>query len=54
MINSFYLDKPCFSSPCLNNGVCVDENTSYRCECRPGYSGNNCQNCNLFMKMYLN
>ncbi|CAF0831612.1 unnamed protein product [Brachionus calyciflorus] len=43
--------RPCSSSPCLNNGTCIDKtsrnmsdfNQSYICECRPYYNGTNCE-----------
>ena len=35
---------PCSPNPCLNFGVCQRDGLSnYRCQCRPGYSGQNCQ-----------
>ena len=33
----------CAESPCLNEGECVDEVTSYQCECKPGFEGKNCE-----------
>lgn len=30
-------------SPCLNEGKCVNELNSYRCECKLGYEGDNCE-----------
>lgn len=32
----------CQSEPCLNDGRCIDEIGSYKCECQGGYSGVNC------------
>lgn len=33
----------CDSSPCLNNGTCLDVVNGYFCSCRPGYSGDHCE-----------
>lgn len=33
----------CFSNPCMSGGTCLDETYGYRCSCRLGYSGMNCQ-----------
>ena len=33
----------CASSPCQNNGTCVDDVNSYTCQCDRNYVGNNCQ-----------
>ncbi|XP_035661274.1 uncharacterized protein LOC118405716 [Branchiostoma floridae] len=33
----------CESSPCENDGTCVDDINSYTCTCPPGYGGDNCQ-----------
>nr|XP_058940533.1 ficolin-2-like [Pocillopora verrucosa] len=39
------IENPCNSSPCLNNGTCQAGFTSkgFRCVCRHGFSGENCQ-----------
>ncbi|XP_071506100.1 uncharacterized protein [Diadema antillarum] len=37
------LDDECRSSPCLNGGSCIDGNSSYTCQCPPGYTGINCE-----------
>lgn len=31
------------STPCLNNGSCVDDISSYKCYCRRGFIGTNCE-----------
>ncbi|XP_031558160.1 protocadherin Fat 4-like [Actinia tenebrosa] len=33
----------CSSSPCQNDGICVDTWFDYYCQCTDGYSGRNCQ-----------
>lgn len=33
----------CNSNPCDNYGVCLDSPNSYKCECKSGFTGNNCQ-----------
>ncbi|EDO28822.1 predicted protein, partial [Nematostella vectensis] len=35
--------KPCDSSPCKNNGTCVDVDVKgYRCACAQGFTGLDC------------
>ncbi|XP_044168082.1 fibropellin-1-like, partial [Acropora millepora] len=35
---------PCKASkPCKNNATCVNNNGDYRCICKPGYQGKNCE-----------
>jgi hypothetical protein len=48
---SFFNTDPCSGSPCLNNGVCTVNYSSYpnyyTCSCINGYTGTNCQfGCN--------
>ncbi|KAH0622067.1 hypothetical protein JD844_024009 [Phrynosoma platyrhinos] len=33
----------CTSAPCLNNGSCVDDINFYKCYCRRGFLGINCE-----------
>ncbi|XP_022795937.1 neurogenic locus notch homolog protein 1-like isoform X3 [Stylophora pistillata] len=36
--------NPCRTSrPCQNGGTCVNQNGGYKCNCKPGYQGINCQ-----------
>ncbi|KAF6129723.1 delta like non-canonical Notch ligand 1 [Phyllostomus discolor] len=36
--------RACASTPCANNGTCVDGgNGTYECSCAPGFSGKDCQ-----------
>ncbi|XP_008585590.1 PREDICTED: von Willebrand factor A domain-containing protein 2 [Galeopterus variegatus] len=34
----------CKPSPCMNEGTCVLQNGSYRCECQDGWEGPHCEN----------
>ena len=45
-INAYISGRPdpCASRPCLNGGKCCKQGyNGYKCTCRSGYSGNNCQ-----------
>ena len=33
----------CESSPCLNNGNCIDRINAFNCSCPPGFAGNRCE-----------
>ena len=36
--------NPCDNDPCGTTGVCIQtSNLKYRCDCYPGYTGNNCE-----------
>ena len=41
---SFTEVDTCVSSPCINGGTCVNTKESYRCDCAPGYNGQDCEN----------
>uniref|UniRef100_A0A182W1J3 EGF-like domain-containing protein n=1 Tax=Anopheles minimus TaxID=112268 RepID=A0A182W1J3_9DIPT len=32
----------CTSNPCANNGICIDGEGDYSCECQPGWTGKTC------------
>ncbi len=34
----------CLNSPCLNNGTCVNEIGSFKCQCSNSFVGNLCEN----------
>ncbi|XP_021565440.1 von Willebrand factor A domain-containing protein 2 [Carlito syrichta] len=34
----------CKPSPCMNEGTCILQNGSYRCECQDGWEGPHCEN----------
>ena len=33
----------CESSPCQNDGLCIDGDYRYTCQCLPGFTGINCE-----------
>ena len=37
----------CASVPCSNNGFCEDVTNGFKCSCKPGYTGINCETGNL-------
>lgn len=39
----------CVNQTCANGGTCVDGINSYLCKCVAGFSGNHCQNSELFI-----
>ena len=39
----YYPEKYCEPDPCLNNGTCVEAETTFHCECEEGYQGKLCQ-----------
>ena len=44
IFNGIFLDiQDCASSPCNNDGTCVEVAEGYRCVCKPGFTGANCE-----------
>lgn len=44
----------CASSPCENNGTCVDLDAAYLCQCVSGFNGTYCENSKLkFLRLYF-
>ena len=40
----YFTDSKCSPSPCKNGGTCTLKGyTGYKCQCRPGYYGKNCE-----------
>jgi len=37
------LENPCASQPCLNGGQCAQTDSSYQCQCAPGFDGRSCE-----------
>ena len=34
---------PCVSQPCLNGGQCLTTDSTYQCQCAPGFDGQTCE-----------
>lgn len=45
------IDECSAYSPCVNNGICINTNGSYYCNCTVGWQGNNCEKGNKFIKI---
>ena len=43
---SFTDINECTNNPCQNGATCENLQGSYRCDCKSGYNGNNCQTGN--------
>jgi len=37
------IENVCVSQPCLNGGQCGQTDSSYQCQCAPGFDGRNCE-----------
>lgn len=37
----------CRSQPCKNGGTCLQDMNNYKCQCREGFRGTNCEGINL-------
>ena len=37
------LEKPCDRKPCVNAKKCINVGNSYRCICKDGWKGTNCE-----------
>ena len=46
-IFSHLVPDPCFPSPCLNNGTCINTDTTYQCRCARGFFGELCERRDL-------
>lgn len=33
----------CIPNPCKNNGICIDQKQFFKCICKGGYTGLNCE-----------
>jgi len=42
-IFSHLVPDPCLPSPCLNNGTCINTDTTYQCRCARGFFGERCE-----------
>ena len=42
-VNCGKVTDVCVSNPCQNHGRCVQEGTSYYCNCSSGHSGRHCE-----------
>lgn len=45
MTNNFLIlvTNACAKGPCKNEGVCTIVGSSYKCECKFGFTGKNCE-----------
>ena len=50
-VQEFYFkfsDKnECFSRPCMNGATCIDDESSYKCICPNGFTGEDCERSKL-------
>lgn len=45
--------KACSSRPCKNGGDCKNVGSSYKCKCKSGFSGRNCQGKHIAVSSLL-
>lgn len=45
--------KACSSKPCKNGGDCKNVGSSYKCKCKSGFSGRNCQGKHIAVSSLL-
>ena len=38
----------CASNPCKNDGECVDKVNDFECQCKPGFTGKDCNEGKLY------
>ena len=43
----------CAPDPCQNGATCLDLVGSYRCDCKAGYTGSNCETSKHLGKTYM-
>ena len=53
VVLSYSEDNDCDSDPCENAGECSDTLNGYRCFCRDGYSGINCERGEIYIYKYI-
>ena len=44
VVSVFVAIEECESTPCMNNGTCLDEISGFRCECAWNWTGSLCEN----------
>ena len=50
--NSLDVDE-CVLNPCKNGASCKDKVNGYKCQCKAGYSGTNCETGKLILYQLL-
>jgi hypothetical protein len=43
--------NPCLPNPCIS-GLCVNRNSSFVCQCFPGFTGQRCEICDVYIIIY--
>lgn len=56
-LNDIIEADECSSTPCQNDGTCIDQLNSYKCDCVPGSYGTNCEqiatSCEQIQTLYM-